>query len=48
MIEPHQALGLVPTMRGIRSRADIAVNLVTGRQIELMHKRGIWIRPDRI
>src|ERR1051325_10379075 len=27
MIEPYQALGLVPTMRGIRHRDDIAVNL---------------------
>lgn len=27
MIEPYQALGLVPTMRGIRSRDEIAVNL---------------------
>ena len=27
MIEPYQALGLVPTMRGIRRREDIGVNL---------------------
>src|SRR5260221_11202603 len=27
MIEPYQAIGLVPTMRGIRSRAEIGVNL---------------------
>ncbi|MGN6681999.1 MAG: hypothetical protein ACTHKL_29905, partial [Streptosporangiaceae bacterium] len=27
MIEPYQALGLVPTMRGIRRREDIQVNL---------------------
>jgi predicted amidohydrolase len=27
MIQPYQALGLVPTMRGIRSRAEIQVNL---------------------
>ena len=27
MIEPYQALGLVPTMRGIRRRAEIATNL---------------------
>ena len=27
MIEPYQALGLVPTMRGIRRRDDIQVNL---------------------
>jgi len=27
MIEPYQALGLVPTMRGIRRREEIAVNL---------------------
>src|SRR6202050_1765459 len=27
MIEPYQAIGLVPTMRGIRRRDEIAVNL---------------------
>ena len=27
MIEPYQALGLVPTMRGIRSREEIQTNL---------------------
>src|SRR5258708_23159900 len=27
MIEPYQALGLVPTMRGIRHRDEIGVNL---------------------
>ena len=27
MIEPYQALGLVPTMRGIRRREEIATNL---------------------
>src|SRR5262249_61720328 len=27
MIQPYQALGLVPTMRGIRRREDIQVNL---------------------
>jgi hypothetical protein len=27
MTEPYQALGLVPTMRGIRHRDEIAVNL---------------------
>ena len=27
MIEPYQALGLVPTMRGIRRRAEIQTNL---------------------
>src|SRR5207302_2793137 len=27
MIEPYQALGLVPTMRGIRRRDEIATNL---------------------
>ena len=27
MIEPYQALGLVPTMRGIRRREEIAANL---------------------
>ena len=26
MLEPYQAIGLVPTMRGIRRRADISVN----------------------
>jgi hypothetical protein len=27
MIEPYQALGLVPTMRGIRRREEIRVNI---------------------
>ena len=27
MIEPYQALGLVPTMRGIRHRDEISVNI---------------------
>jgi hypothetical protein len=27
MIEPYQAVGLVPTMRGIRRRDEIAVNI---------------------
>ena len=27
MIEPYQALGLVPTMRGIRHRDEISTNL---------------------
>ena len=27
MVEPYQALGLVPTMRGIRHRDEIQVNI---------------------
>jgi len=27
MIQPYQAIGLVPTMRGIRRRDEISVNL---------------------
>ncbi len=27
MVEPYQALGLVPTMRGIRRREDIGANI---------------------
>ena len=27
MIEPYQAIGLVPTMRGIRHREEISVNI---------------------
>ena len=27
MIDPYQALGLVPTMRGIRRREEISTNL---------------------
>ena len=69
MIEPYQALGLVPTRRGIRHRDEIQVNLehrshltsgtyyltadsgtlidTFDRQIELMHERDIWRRPDK-
>ena len=42
MIEPYHALGWAPYQHDDYRRE------VTGRQIELMHKRGIWIRPDRI
>ena len=31
MIEPYQALGLVPTMRGIRHRGEIAGTSSTSR-----------------
>jgi hypothetical protein len=55
MIEPYQAIGLVPTMRGIRHRDEIQVNLdhighhrreVIDRQIKVMHERDIWVAPD--
>ena len=37
MIKPYTAVGLIPTVRGIRTRADIQRN----------HERGIWVRPER-
>ena len=40
MIEPYQAIGLVPTMRGIRRRADIAVNL---EHISHLIKAASWL-----
>jgi predicted amidohydrolase len=40
MIEPYQALGLVPTMRGIRNRAEIAVNL---EHISHLIKAASWL-----
>ena len=40
MIEPYQAIGLVPTMRGIRRRADITVNL---EHISHLIKAASWL-----
>ena len=51
MIEPYQAIGLVPTMRGIRHRAPYQHEEyrreVIDKQIELMHERDIWRRPGK-
>ncbi|HEY1344119.1 MAG TPA: nitrilase-related carbon-nitrogen hydrolase, partial [Streptosporangiaceae bacterium] len=40
MIEPYQAVGLVPTMRGIRHRGEIAVNL---EHISHLIKAASWL-----
>ncbi len=40
MIEPYQALGLVPTMRGIRHRDEIATNL---EHISHLIKAASWL-----
>src|ERR1700675_4353236 len=40
MIKPYTAVGLVPTVRGIRRRADIAVNL---GHISHMVKAAAWL-----
>ena len=40
MVEPYQALGLVPTMRGIRHRDEIAVNL---EHISHLIKAASWL-----
>ena len=40
MIEPYQAIGLVPTMRGIRHRDEITVNL---EHISQLIKAGSWL-----
>ena len=40
MIEPYQAVGLVPTMRGIRHRDEIRVNL---EHISHLIKAASWL-----
>src|ERR1700676_5814193 len=40
MIRPYTAVGLVPTVRGIRKRADIAVNL---EHISHLVKAAAWL-----
>src|SRR5882762_10990055 len=40
MIEPYQALGLVPTMRGIRRRSEIEVNL---EHLRHLAKAAAWL-----
>jgi hypothetical protein len=40
MIEPYQAIGLVPTMRGIRHRDDISVNL---EHVSHLIKAASWL-----
>jgi len=46
MIEPYNAVGLIPTFWGIRRRDDIQ-NDVIDKQVALMHKRGIWKKPSK-
>ena len=40
MIEPYQAIGLVPTMWGIRRREEIAKNL---EHLEHLFKAAFWL-----
>ena len=40
MIEPYQAVGLVPTMRGIRRREEISWNL---EHISHLVKAAAWL-----
>src|SRR5499427_3786348 len=40
MIKPYTAVGLVPTVRGIRSRADIRTNL---EHLEHLTKAAAWL-----
>jgi hypothetical protein len=40
MIEPYQAVGLVPTMRGIRHAGEISVNL---EHIAHLVKAASWL-----
>src|ERR1043165_8397303 len=40
MIEPYQAIGLVPTMRGIRHRDEIGVNI---EHIRHLIKAASWL-----
>ena len=40
MIEPYQAIGLVPTMRGIRHRDEISVNI---EHIRHLIKAASWL-----
>ena len=40
MVEPYQALGLVPTMRGIRHRDEIQVNI---QHLSHLIKAASWL-----
>ncbi|MEX2454538.1 MAG: nitrilase-related carbon-nitrogen hydrolase [Rhodospirillaceae bacterium] len=40
MVEPYQAVGLIPTVRGIRTRADIMLNL---EHLKHMMKAATWL-----
>ena len=40
MVEPYQAVGLVPTMRGIRRRDEIAVNI---EHVSHLIKAASWL-----
>ena len=46
MIKPYTAVGLIPTVRGIRKCAEYREQVIK-RQIQLMHERGIWVEPER-
>src|SRR5438094_4599895 len=40
MIRPYTAVGLIPTVRGIRRRSDIAINL---EHLEHLTKAAAWL-----
>ena len=40
MVEPYMAVGLVPTVRGIRTRADIQINL---EHLRHLVKAAAWL-----
>jgi predicted amidohydrolase len=40
MVEPYQAVGLIPTVRGIRTRADIMLNI---EHLKHMMKAATWL-----
>ena len=40
MIKPYAAVGLIPTVRGIRKRADIRINL---EHLEHLAKAAMWL-----
>ena len=47
MIEPYQALGLVPTMRGIRRRADFNIRFILDPdgEVILRHHKVVPLLP---
>ena len=40
MVEPYMAVGLIPTVRGIRTRADIEINL---EHLRHLVKAAVWL-----
>ena len=40
MIKPYTAVGLIPTVRGVRRRADIQINL---EHLEHLTKAAAWL-----